>query len=195
MNNQEQILKEVYGCIAELWCHPQDVEMEALREDTREVIKKLKNVDEPGAGLLNDFLEKNSLSEEEYIDLFELDPKCPLYLGSHLYEEPKTCAQAGVSDRNGYMIELQGIYKHFGWMPDGKELPDYLPAVIEFLALTLSSKNDPVRKKLIQEYILPFLPPLRKKLEELKTPYLSLLNAWERVLNFDLKKEEASYVE
>jgi hypothetical protein len=31
-----------------------------------------------------------------------------------------TCANAAVSDRNGYMIDLTGIYKHFGQMPKAK---------------------------------------------------------------------------
>lgn len=196
MNNSEQILKDVYSCIAELWCSPQDVDMEKVKNDVEEVIEKLKDVDGESANLLGSFLKENSISEEEYIDLFELDPKCPLYLGSHSFEEPKTCAGAAVSDRNGYMIELLGIYKHFGQAPDGKELPDYLPLMVDFLSLTVQSKDDPVRKKLISEYILPFLAPARSRLEELKTPYLYLLDAWERILNFDLnlQKEEVSYV-
>lgn len=190
MNKKEQTLKDIYGCLAELWCSPQDVDREKVKKDGEEVIKKLRGVDAESAVLLASFLKENSTSEEDYVDLFELNPKCPLYLGSHVYEEPKTCAGAAVSDRNEYMIELIGIYKHFGWSPDGKELPDYLPSMIEFLALTVQSKEDPVRKKLIQEYILPFLPPVRSKLEELKSPYLCLLKAWERVLI-----KEASYVE
>lgn len=197
MNSREQILRDIYSCMAELWCSPQDVDREKLNKEVEAIITPLREMDGEAALLLENFLKEKSISEEEYVDLFELDPKCPLYLGSHAYEEPKTCAQAAVSDRNEYMIELLGIYKHFGWSPDGKELPDYLPSVLEFLGLTMQSRDDPVRKKLITEYILPYLPPLRSKLEELKTPYLRLLNAGESILNFDLnleKKEEESYV-
>lgn len=185
MSNREQILKEAYRCMAELWCSPRDVDGEKLKKEAEEVIQKLNKMDAKTASLLESFLKENCVSEEEYVDLFELNPKCPLYLGSHVYEEPKTCAQAGVSDRNDYMIELLGVYKHFGWSPDGKELPDYLPSVIEFLALTAESGEDPIRKKLIVEYILPFLPPLRSRLEELKTPYLYLLKACEGILHLD----------
>ncbi len=67
-----------------------------------------------------------------------------------------------------------------------KELADYLPLMMEFLALSAESK-DPIRDKLIREYILPYLPPMRSKLEELKTPYLYLLDALERTLKFDLE--------
>ena len=141
------------------------------------------------AKLLSIFLKEETISDEDYIDLFELQPKCPLYLGSHTFDEPQTCANAAVSDRNEYMIELIGIYRHFGQSINGGELPDYLPLMVDFLSLTAESKDDPIRGKFIDEYILPFLPPIRSRLEELETPYLHLLNALEKVIDFDLKTQ------
>lgn len=185
MSNKEQILRDSYHCLAELWCSPQDVDVNKVKNEAKGIVNQLEDLDEESGVLLKSFLQENAISEEDYIDLFELNPKCPLYLGSHVYEEPKTCAQAGVSDRNDYMIDLIGIYKHFGWLPDVKELPDYLPSMMEFLGLTVQHKDDPVRKKLIKEYILPFLPPIHSRLEELKTPYLFLLKAGMRILNFE----------
>ncbi len=90
------------------------------------------------------------------------------------------------------MIELTGIYKHFGQMPNGQELPDYLPLMVDFLSLTVESKDDPVRQKLIDEYLLPYLPPMRTRLGELKTPYLHLLDALEKVINIDLETQPLS---
>jgi nitrate reductase delta subunit len=188
---QEQILKDVYALIAELWCSPPeaDAKREEIKKDAEDVVKRLVSIDKESAMLLSRFLTENAISEEDYIDLFELEPQCPLYLGSHTYDEPKTCANAAVSDRNGYMIELTGIYKHFGQMPNGKELPDYLPLMVDFLSLTAESKDDPVREKLIKEYFLPFLSPMRSRLEELRTPYLYLLDALEKVINIELKTQ------
>ena len=187
--NDASTFEDAYSLIAELWCSPQDIDAERNeREMTAEgVVKKLGAVDEESAALLSRFVGQNDLAEEDYVDLFELDPKCALYLGSHTYDEPKTCATAGVSDRNGYMIELIGIYRHFGRMPNGKDLPDFLPLVVDFLALTAEVKNDPIRVKLVDEYVLPFLSPLRARLEELGTPYLDLLDALERVINVERK--------
>ncbi|MEE8326150.1 MAG: hypothetical protein V3R58_03845, partial [candidate division NC10 bacterium] len=99
---------------------------------------------------------------------------------------------AAVSDRNGYMIELTGIYRHFGQVLDGTELPDYLPLMVEFLSLTVESRDDPVRGKLIDEYMVPFLPPMRSRLEELKTPYLHLLDALVRVMSVEPKTQPLS---
>ena len=192
--NGKQILKDVYGLIAELWCSPpeEDARREAIRNSSEEVVKRLESIDKESAVSLSKFLGEDAIPEEDYIDLFELDPRCPLYLGSHTYDEPKTCATAAVSDRNEYMIELGGIYNHFGRKPNGKELPDYLPLMVDFLSLTTESKDDPVRDKFITEYFLPFLPPMRTRLGELETPYLHLLDALEKVINIELETQPLS---
>ena len=187
-NDRTQILEDAYSLMAKLWCSPaeDDIQGTIIRKDAEDLVKRLESVDKESAMTLSRFLEESTISEEDYIDLFELDPRCPLYLGSHTYEEPKTCATAAVSDRNEYMIELVGIYNHFGQKPNGAELPDYLPLMVDFLALTTESKDDPVRKKFCNEYLLPFLPPMRTRLENLKTHYLYLLDTLERVVNTEL---------
>lgn len=183
-----QILAEVYGLIAMLWCCPpdSDIEYEKIKKTGRRTVEKLDEIDHGSATMLSKFLDENTVSEEDYIDLFELNPKCALYLGSHNYEEPTTCANAAVSDRNEYMIELAAIYRHFGQVPNGIELPDYLPLMVDFLSLTAEQNDDPVRKKFIGEYFVPYLAPIRTRLEELKTPYLYLLQALEGVLQIEL---------
>ena len=184
-----QILKDVYSLMAELWCSPSEMnaKKDEIKKDTKGVIKKLEKIDKESAVLLRKFLEENTISDESYIDLFELDPQCALYLGSHKYDEPKMCANAAVSDRNKYMIELKAIYKHFRKIPDERELPDYLPLMIDFLSLTIESKDDSVRGKFIKEYLLPFLPLIHSKLKELKTPYVYLIDALDKIINIDLK--------
>lgn len=187
--NDTSTFEETYSLIAELWCSPSGVDTgrDETAENAAGVVERLGTIDEESATLLSRFVGQNDIAEEDYVDLFELDPKCALYLGSHTYDEPSTCATAAVSDRNGYMIELIGIYRHFGQMPNGKDLPDFLPLIVDFLALTAEKKDDPIRVKLVEEYILPFLSPLRSRLEELGTPYLDLLNALERVINVERK--------
>lgn len=180
MSETVAIGQDVYAVLADLWLSPRDSDPAETRRRAEALLPELERLDHEAAASLARFLEAR-VSEEEYVELFELDPRCPLYLGSHAFDEPKTCAQAAVSDRNGYMIELLGIYRHLGLTPTGNELPDYLPLMIEFLALTAESE-DAVRQKLIREYILPFLPPIRKRLAELRTPYLHLLDTLEQVL-------------
>ena len=192
--SENQILKDVYALMAGLWCSPPEAEAERaeMKKEAEEVVKRLESIDKESSMLLSRFLGENDISQEDYIDLFELDPQCPLYLGSHTYDEPTTCATAAVSDRNEYMIDLGGIYSHFGRKPNGKELPDYLPLMVDFLSLTTDSKDDSVRDKFIDEYILPFLPPMRKRLGDLKSPYLHLLDALEKVISIEQKSQPLS---
>jgi len=185
--NGNKTMRDVYALIAELWCSPpeEDADREIFTKEAEDVISRLESIDKESAMLLSRFLGENDIAEEDYIDLFELDPQCALYLGSHTYDEPTTCATAAVSDRNEYMIELGGIYSHFGRQTNGIELPDYLPLMVNFLSLTTESKDDPVRSKFINEYILPFLPPMRHRLEQLKTPYIHLLDALGKVMSIE----------
>lgn len=185
MSDTATVLREVYAVLAELWCSPADIDDAAVRASAAAAQARWGQLDAEGPALLARFLQ-DPVTEEAYVELFELAPRCPLYLGSHVFDEPQTCAQAAVSDRNAYMIELLGIYRHFGLLPNRRELPDYLPLVVEFLALTAES-DDPIRQKLIQEYVLPFLPPMRSRLEALQTPYRYLLDALERALRLDLE--------
>ena len=189
--NGNQVVKDVYALIGELWCSPPeaDTERAKTKKDAERVLAGLETVDKKSAKLLSIFLKEETISDEDYIDLFELQPKCPLYLGSHTFDEPKTCANAAVSDRNEYMIELIGIYRHFGQSINGGELPDYLPLMVDFLSLTAESRDDPIRGKFIDEYVLPFLPPIRSRLEELETPYIHLLGTLEKVIDFDLRTQ------
>lgn len=189
-----ELLQRAYALAAELWCNPQDVEVDSTRAEAEAIMPFLSELDGRGAAHLERFLAHYPMVEEEYVELFELNPRCPLYLGSHTFDEPKTCAQAAVSDRNEYMIELVGVYKHFGMGLNGKELPDYIPLMVEFLALTAETE-DPIREKFIREYFLPFLPPLRERLETLNSPYLHLSDGLERLLKLDLEAriKETSY--
>lgn len=191
---EKQVLKDAYALIAELWCSPpeEDATREGIRSGSADVVARLRRIESESAESLSRFLDEETIPEEDYIDLFELDPRCPLYLGSHNYDEPETCAGAAVSDRNEYMIELSGIYSHFGQKLNGRELPDYLPLMVDFLSLTADAKGDPLRGKLIAEYILPYLPPMRSRLEELETPYLHLLDALEKVMNIEMQAQAPS---
>lgn len=190
----KQVLRDVYALIAEWWCSPPegDEARAEIRNGSADVVARLRRIDQESAESLSRFLAEETIPEEDYIDLFELDPRCALYLGSHNYDEPKTCAGAAVSDRNGYMIELSGIYSHFGQKLNGRELPDYLPLMVDFLSLTADAEGDPLRGKLIGEYILPYLPPMRSRLEELNTPYLHLLDALEKVMNIEMQAQASS---
>ena len=117
---------------------------------------------------------------DEYTAVLELTPPVPLYLGTYLYDEPQSCRGAGVSGRNGYMIEVAAVYGHFGFALQGGELADYLPAMVEFLALSLEGKDRDtigVRRRFVEQQVVPALPPLRKALAKFDSAYGLLIDA------------------
>jgi nitrate reductase delta subunit len=183
--DRARLLQDVYTLIGELWCSPADRDAAGVRRRAAAVVARLASLDRDSAALLDTFIQEN-VTEEDYIDLFELNPLCALYLGSHSYAEPETCAGAALSDRNEYLIELAGIYRHFGKVTNGAELPDYLPLMVDFLALTCEASADPIREKFLKEYFVPFLAPLHARLAALGTHYLCLLDALQGVVNLEL---------
>lgn len=168
-----------YRLLAELLLHPD--------ERDRWRIAALRRCAAPGPAEVMDRLDAflaspAAWSADEYVATLELAPPCPLYLGAYLFDEPSTCRDVGTSGRNAYMIELGAIYRHFGYALAPRELPDFAPAVFEFLALSLDrSERDTIglRRRLVRRLVLPALPRFRAALERRASPYAHLLAAAE----------------
>ncbi len=128
-------------------------------------------------------------SQDEYTQTLELSPPCPLYLGAYLFEEPTSCRGAGTSGRNGYMLELTAVYRHFGLELRVGELSDYLPLALEFAALSLElGERDRIglRRRFLEQQLEPALAPLRQRLEKYESPYSSLIGGLEALVALDL---------
>ncbi len=76
-------------------------------------------IDELGRG---DLLE----AEERYVDLFDRGRALSLHLFEHLHGESR--------DRGEAMVELKRIYERAGFDLSTRELPDYLPVLLEYLS-------------------------------------------------------------
>ncbi len=181
-------LSTCYRLIAELLLHPQ--ERDAARVDA---LRARLSADAPAAsGPIAAFLEHPLAgSADEYVQTLELSPPCPLYLGAYLFEEPASCRGAGTSGRNAYMLELIGVYRHFGFELSGRELPDYLPLLADFLAISLDHPERDrtgLRRWLIEQHVLPALAPLRERLAEYQSPYGSLVDALAAAVREDLRR-------
>jgi nitrate reductase delta subunit len=128
-------------------------------------------------------------SIDEYTQTIELSPPCPLYLGAYLFDEPTSCRGAGTSGRNGYMIELVNVYRHFGLELDGVELPDFLPVMVEFCAFSLERRElDGIglRRRFLEQQLRPGLAPLAARLAEYESPYALPVTALEALCAEDL---------
>jgi nitrate reductase delta subunit len=65
--------------------------------------------------------------EEAYVELFDRGRATSLHLFEHVHGESR--------DRGQAMVDLKGMYRRAGLTLSPHELPDYLPAVLEYLSL------------------------------------------------------------
>ncbi len=185
MDNRD--LAASYRLIEEMFINPSLRDGDALISWKEQVVTSMPEVAEQ----IDRFLEADgALSSHEYVSTLELSPPCPLYLGAHMFEEPSTCSGISTSPRNTFMLELSGMYEHFGFDLGSKEMPDFLPVMLDFLALSLECKEDTLglRRRLIEKYLLPGLPPLAKGLEKFGSVYGLLIPAIELTATEDLQR-------
>lgn len=71
--------------------------------------------------------------QERYVATFDRHPGCALYLFEHVHGESR--------DRGQAMVDLLDEYRRRGWAPKTHELPDHVPAFLEFLGV-LCSEGD-----------------------------------------------------
>jgi nitrate reductase delta subunit len=64
--------------------------------------------------------------EQRYVSLFDTGRATCLWLFEHVHGESR--------DRGQAMVDLKGIYERGGFQLAANELPDYLPAVLEYLS-------------------------------------------------------------
>ena len=78
-------------------------------------------------GLVDELSQDDLLAaEERYVDLFDRGRALSLHLFEHLHGESR--------DRGEAMVELKQIYERAGFELSARELPDYLPVMLEYLS-------------------------------------------------------------
>lgn len=102
--------------------------------------------------------------EQNYVATFDLKRKCAMYL---------TYYAAGDTRRRGMaLVRFIEAYRAAGWEPGDQELPDYLPAVLEFSA----ASSSPVAVDLLAAH-RDGIEVLRAALTGFRSPYVHLIEA------------------
>lgn len=175
-----------YGLISELFLYPEARDADRVRAGTLWLESAPRKVRQP----ITAFLAAPAAADaEEYVRTLELKPLVPLYLGSLLYEEPHSCRGAGMSGRNGYMLELSNIYRHFGVEFAGREMADFVPVVVEFLGLSLErAEIDEIglRRYFVEELLCNAIESLLSAMRECDSPYGYLVEALRATLAADI---------
>ena len=179
-------LASCYRLIGELFLYPAERQATQINAEL-EILKQCpSSVRDPITAFLSD---PGSSSLDEYVRTLELDPPCPLYLGTYLFGEPKSCRGAGMSGRNNYMIELAGIYKHFSVELTGREMADFLPVMLDFLSISLDrAERDQIglRRYFVENFLLTGLEPMLKALNKFESPYALLIDSLQAALQEDM---------
>lgn len=193
MGPQECILTASYKLIAELLSYPEDLniaEIEATADELAPAIAA--NISADAAGLVQSFVQDlKSITPGEYIETLELAPKCPLYLGYWAFIDEG----ADSPQRRKFMADLLDIYRQFGLSLGGKELPDFLPVVIEFLWISLGRNHKNARTQVITKHAKPWLPSMITCLDNVGSPYAKLLKALDTIIEWDLQHNASSPAE
>jgi nitrate reductase delta subunit len=96
------------------------------------------------------------------VETFDLRRRCALYLTYYRYGDTR---KRGMS-----MVAFKTAYRTAGYTPTEDELPDYLPMVLDFAALS------PRGESMLRAHRAD-LELLRRALEEARTPYVDVLEA------------------
>jgi nitrate reductase delta subunit len=120
----------VFRALSALLSYP-TADMRAALPEIAEVVRQsplipparqqglLELIDEIGRG---DLL----AAEERYVDLFDRGRALSLHLFEHLHGDSR--------DRGAAMVELKQLYEGAGFELSSRELPDYLPVLLEYLS-------------------------------------------------------------
>jgi nitrate reductase molybdenum cofactor assembly chaperone NarJ/NarW len=102
--------------------------------------------------------------QERYVQLFDRGRVLSLHLFEHIHGESR--------DRGQAMVDLTHFYEANGYQIDARELPDYLPLFLEFLA------QIPAPEALEQlQNTLPILSLLGARLAERQNAYCAVFEA------------------
>lgn len=101
---------------------------------------------------------------QHYVETFDMDKRCSLYVTFYGEGDKRT--------RGAALLRLKRMYRAAGLPLAGTELPDYLPAMLEFAATASDGRG----QIMLREHRAA-LELLRLSLQDRKTPYADVLEA------------------
>lgn len=101
--------------------------------------------------------------QQTYVETFDLHKRCSLYLTYYLFGDRR--------QRGQEFVRFKRLYEAAGWQLTGRELPDYLPLILEFAALEPDSGGTILHESRVG------LELLRQALRSADSPYADLVDA------------------
>ena len=120
--------------------------------------------------LIGDLIDTGSLeAQARYDGLFERGRSLSLWLFEHVHGESR--------DRGQAMVDLMGQYEEAGFEISVKELPDYLPLYLEFLAYQAAVIQDDIQIRMDIADVSHIIALLAARLEHRGSMYKGCFNA------------------
>lgn len=162
-SRSRSVIRQIAG-----WClHYPDAELTRRMDLLREGVAELADI-EPAAHLRQvlDHLARTPAQEAEqhYVEVFDVSPRRSLYLTWYVHGDTRL--------RGGALAELAGVFRAHGCRIAGGELPDYLPALLEFSAGPARHEGE----RLLGHF-RPAIEALHGALAKIDTPYAAAVQA------------------
>lgn len=120
--------------------------------------------------LIEDLIDTGSLeAQARYDGLFERGRSLSLWLFEHVHGESR--------DRGQAMVDLMGQYEEAGFEISVKELPDYLPLYLEYLAYQATVIEDDIQIRMDIADVSHIIALLAARLEHRSSMYKGCFNA------------------
>ncbi|RDI98121.1 nitrate reductase molybdenum cofactor assembly chaperone [Dyella solisilvae] len=103
--------------------------------------------------------------QERYVSTFDRHPGCALYLFEHVHGESR--------DRGQAMVDLLDEYRRRGWAPMTHELPDHIPAFLEFLGVLCADGDQDEAERWLGDAI-DVLAAIGDRLQREGSPYAAV---------------------
>ena len=159
--------------LSRLMVYPTRELQESIAEIRRHVIAG-GNLPAKQAQLLDGFLDHIAETalirlQEEYVLTFDRGRHLSLHLFEHVHGESR--------DRGQAMVDLISFYREHGLELDARELPDYLPLMLEFL----STCDEQTVRDLLAD-AMPVVVLLGARLQQRESPYSALFDLLEHLI-------------
>ncbi|MEB3774838.1 MAG: nitrate reductase molybdenum cofactor assembly chaperone [Desulfurococcales archaeon] len=170
-------MKYTLKTLSILFSYPGE-ELYELASNIDALYELLSSEDKEAARLIREFLEGVDIDkiDEVYVSIFEMPAKCSLYSHTYIVKEKE-------GELGRFLLEIKGHYKVKGYdIQVTKEIPDYLPAMLEFLSIIIDT--DPrAASKFARRYVKPMVRELTRCIERNNRTYLPLAKALSIVID------------
>ncbi|MBW4838034.1 MAG: nitrate reductase molybdenum cofactor assembly chaperone [Paenibacillaceae bacterium] len=174
--------RELFGFFAGQLVYPDKETFAWIRESGEEVLPS--TVIEPVTNYREQMLALSMEEIEElYVDTFDFEKSSTLYMTFFKYEDSK--------DRGQLLTSLKAVYEMFGMQMIDRELPDYLPLMLEFLSAAewLGHPHGETGMFTVLTILEDGTYQLMKSLEKKGNPYYELIKALRETFKLCLSQE------